>query len=156
MIEKGFLKESSNGKGVFANEFINKGEQILTFNGKLFSREQLPNPYEVAVDHFVQIGRDLYMGPSGGLDDFVNHSCDPNSGIVFTKGALFLIAIRDIIVDEEICWDYSTSIDDDWTLKCNCHCKECRCVIGRFTDLPAEIQQKYIQLGITPDFVRKN
>ncbi len=79
------LKESKSGKGVFANKNFKKGEKIIEFMGKLFREEELPAPYEKVEDHYLQIDKKLYMGPSGLLDDFFNHSCEPNSGLKIKK-----------------------------------------------------------------------
>lgn len=66
------------------------------------------------------------------------------------------MAIHDITSEEEITFDYSTSIDQDsWTMNCRCGSKNCRGVIGEFRLLPNEIQTKYIRLGIVPEYVLK-
>ncbi len=125
----------------------------MAFNGRLIYSDELPEPYESVDDHYVQIGKDSYMGPSGGLDDFVNHSCDPNSGLVITNTRVELVAIRDIKSGEEITWDYSTTMyGDDWKMNCQCNSVYCRHVVGNFIDLPDEIRKKYIQLGVVPSY----
>jgi len=47
------------------------GEVICEFHGQLYSREALPQPYDSVEDHYIQIGANLYMGPSGEVDDFL-------------------------------------------------------------------------------------
>lgn len=94
------------------------------------------------------------MGPSGKLDDYVNHSCDPNSGLVINNINVILIAIRNIKKLEEITWDYSTTIDEDeWEMDCNCRSNICRGRIGDFKYLPEDIQRRYIKLGIVPNYI---
>ena len=73
------FRETKNGQGVFADKDFRNGEKIIEFKGKLFTYAQLPTPYSSVKDHYVQIGKNLYVGPSGGFDDFFNHSCNPNS-----------------------------------------------------------------------------
>ena len=151
------LGQSNKGKAVFANKDFKKGEEIIKFNGKLFTYEQLPTPYREVEDHYVQIDKNLYMGPSGGLDDFFNHSCNPNSGLKIKGEGIILVAIKDIKKNEEITWDYSTTMDeDDWELDCACRSKNCRNRIRDFKYLPKEIQQKYIKLGIVPKYILDN
>lgn len=148
------LRQSKIGKAVFANRDFRKGEKIIEFKGKLFTYEQLPSPYNKVEDHYIQIDRNLYMGPSNELDDFINHSCNPNSGLKFKGKKVFLIAIKNIKKSEEITWDYSTTIDEDnWEMDCLCGNKNCRKRIRDFKYLPREIQQKYIRLGITPKYI---
>jgi SET domain-containing protein len=150
------LSESKNGKSVVANRNFKKDEHIIELHGELFTYKQLPTPYEEVVDHYTQIGSDLYLGPSGGLDDFVNHSCNPNSGIKVTNKKVVLIAIKNIPKGQEITFDYSTTMDeDDWEMNCKCGSQYCRKSIKDFKYLPKEIQEKYIKLGIVPKFILK-
>ena len=151
------LGQSKLGKAVFANKAFRKGEEIIEFKGKLFSYEQLPKPYDEVEDNYVQIDKNLYMGPSGDFDDFFNHSCNPNSGIKIMGKRVILIAVKDIKKSEEITWDYSTTMDeDDWEMNCMCQSKNCRKIIRDFKYLPKEIQQKYISLGIVPKYILEN
>ena len=66
-------------------------------------------------------------------------------------------SIKDIKKGEEITWDYSTTMDEDkWEMDCVCQSKNCRKRIKDFKYLPKEIQQKYIKLGIVPDYILEN
>lgn len=151
------VKNTKNGKGVFANKNFKSGEIIFEFHGKFFTFEELPTPYNEVEDHYVQIGENLYMGPSGGIDDFFNHSCAPNAGLKIDDKKVFLVAITDIKNGDEITWDYSTTMDeDDWEMNCECDSKNCRGRIRDFKYLPPEIQKKYLNLGIVPEYISKN
>ena len=151
------LSESKNGKSIVANRDFKKNEPIIEFQGELFTYKQLPTPYNGDDDHYIQIESDLYIGPSGDLDDFVNHSCNPNSGIKVTSKKVVLIAIKNIQVGQEISFDYSTTMDeDDWEMDCNCGSQYCRKRIRDFKYLSKKIQKKYIRLGIVPTFILKN
>jgi SET domain-containing protein len=148
------IGQSKNGKAVFTNKNFKKGEKIIEFSGKLFTFEQLPTPYNEVDDHYVQIDKNLYMGPSGGVDDFFNHSCDPKAGLKINNGKVILMAIKNIKKGEEITWDYSTTMDEDgWEMDCMCGHKNCRRIIRDFKYLPKEIQQRYIKLGIVPKYI---
>jgi len=151
------VKNTKNGRGVFANRNFKKGEAIFEFHGNFCTYEESPTPYNEVEDHFVQIGENLYMGPSGNIDDFFNHSCNPNSGLKINGKKVFLIAIEDIKKDDEITWDYSTTMDeDDWEMDCNCDSKNCRGRIRDFKYLPSDIQKRYLDLGIVPEYISKN
>jgi len=92
----------------------------------------------------LQIGYDKYL---------VNHSCNLNAGI---KNNVILFAIKNIKKGEEIKFDYSTTVDeDDWTMKCECHQKNCRKIIKDFKYLPKNTQKKYLKLGIVQRFIAK-
>lgn len=150
------ILETRNGRGVFAAKNFKKKEKILEFHGKLFAPDKLPNPYNDAEDGYIQISPKKYLGPSGNFDDFVNHSCDPNSGIKIRGKKVVLIAIKDIKKGEEITFDFSTTTDESgWEKKCNCGSKDCRKIIRDFKHLPKSVQKKYIKLGIVPNYVTK-
>ena len=87
---------------MFANKNFSAGEVICEFYGQLYSREALPQPYDSVEDHYIQIEENLYMGPSGEVDDFFNHSFDPNAGLKVTATKAVLVAIKDISPGQEI------------------------------------------------------
>ena len=155
------LGATKRGHGVFAGRDFEKGEIISEFKGKIYS---WPQGYDVPIgykdkydpddDHFLQVDEGLYMGPSGSLDDWINHSCDPNIGVYVKGKRIFFITIRKIYRHEEITWDYSTNMDeDDWTMTCDCGASNCRKIVRDFKYLPPKTQQKYLQLGIVFPFV---
>jgi hypothetical protein len=147
---------SINGKGVFSLEDIHPGEIILQFGGPIFSGAEIPYLSEPKNDYFLQIDEDLYLGPSGELDDYINHACHPNTGLVFGKESLGLKAIRFIPERSEITYDYSTTMDGFWgEMTCNCGLATCRKKIINFLDLPEMIQQRYSAWGIVPEYIQK-
>lgn len=141
------------GRAVFAVETISKGELVIRLGGQRFDRSELPHPYTDFEDKYLQIGRDEYLGPSGEFDDYINHSCDPNSGLLIDATSVVLVALREVFPGEEITFDYSTTMDeDDWELDCGCGSPICRGTIRDFKKLPFATQQKYQALGIVPAY----
>ncbi len=140
--------------GVFAGERFRRGDFIVRFTGAIYGVKDLPPIVRPQDDRFVQVGIRKYMGPSGGVDDYFNHSCNPNAGLTFvTDSKINLIAIKDISPGEEITWDYSTTMDeDDWEMNCKCGAANCRRRIRDFKYLPRAIQKKYAMLGIVPAY----
>jgi len=136
---KVYIKSSpQHGRGVFARQRIAAGEAILLFGGPHRRRADLqPDEYHL------QISDDLYLGASGEADDYVNHSCEPNAGF---RDGLLLVARRDIDVDEEITWDYSTAIDEaDFAgFACGCGAAGCRGRVQSFRHLDAVTQQQLV------------
>lgn len=140
------VRECGTGRGVFATENIRVGSVIMKYSGPLLKYVQT-TPQTLAL----QIGPDLYIGASGDADDFVNHSCDPNAGMQIDGTDVQLIAIRNITIDEQITFDYSTTMDeDDFEFDCLCGSPVCRGRIRDFKHLPAELRRKYGSLGIVP------
>lgn len=153
-VEELIIGKSNNGLGVFANRNLEINELVNVFEGNLLKHEELPHPY--LLDRCVQIGKNLYLGLSIGIGDFINHSCNPNCGIKIENNKVWLIAIKKILTGEEIGWDYSTTMDEDnWEMICNCGEENCRKRIRDFKYLPEEIQKKYIKLDIVPDYIKE-
>lgn len=148
------IQETPEGKGVFATSFIPKREVIIEFTGQAYTKTEyieLLNPKNC---HFLQINQDCFMGPSGKADDLINHSCNPNGGVVYEDAKVFLIAIRDIQANEEITFDYSTTMDEGhWEMDCICGERTCRKKIRDFKYLPSDLKQKYLDLGIVAPFI---
>lgn len=149
-----YLRDCEFGKGVFAADDIKPGEVILRFEGPVVRVEELPWPYSAENDHYLQVGEGVFIGPSGQIDDYVNHSCSPNSAVFFLNGAIKLVAIKPICAGTEITFDYSTTMDSQWCgMNCGCGCKNCRGKVENFLDLPLELQLKYVRKNIVPDFI---
>ena len=96
------------------------------------------------------------MGPSGRIDDLINHSCAPNAGLRFTSDGVFLVAIRNIDRGEEISWDYSTTLkESNWHMICQCRAPECRRVIGNFATLSEERQEWFRSHNLVAPYLRR-
>ncbi len=133
--------------GLAARVDIPKDSLLAVFGGYAITHETYKNLPDDLYDRdlAIQITQDLFLGPIKGSDvddgDYVNHSCDPNCGIL---GLRYLVAMRDIKKSEELFFDYAMSdsfgIPD---MDCLCNTDNCRKVI-RHTDwkLP-ELQKKY-------------
>lgn len=144
------------GKAVFAARSFKRGEVVTQFKGPRIHESKMPKRYKGKNDRYLQIERDYYLGPSGEIDDIINHSCNPNTGLKFTPKGIFLVAIRDVKIGDEITWDYSSTLfGSSWKMKCDCREENCRRIIGDFTLLDRRIQQKYLRLGIIPKHLKE-
>ncbi len=142
------------GKGVFARKAFRAGEKILQFRGRIYTRREYLGKVNPEKCHYMQIGEDSFLGPSTSPDNFVNHCCEPNAGLKVENGKAFLIAVASIAAGHEITFDYSTSMaEDHWEMDCACGAPTCRSRVRDFKYLPRDLQQRYIDLGIAPDFV---
>jgi hypothetical protein len=150
------LSKNNFGKAVIANKRFLKSEKILTFEGKLMHRSELPPIDKILLpeeDRYLQIPEEDFIGPSGKIDDFINHSCSPNAGVIVKNKRAELFALRNIEAGEEITYDYSPLMyDEKWTMKCACGSSDCRKIIKEFKYLSSEIKQKYRKLGIVPEY----
>jgi SET domain-containing protein len=150
------IRDTDKGRAVFADSDIRKGEFICEFTGPTYTMDEYKNMHDPCNNHFVQIDENRFMGPSGNADDLINHSCNPNSGLVYRDNSVTLIAIRDIKKGEELSFDYSTTMDEDcWEMDCLCGDRNCRGKVRDFKHLPEELQKRYIELGVVMPFIVK-
>jgi hypothetical protein len=134
---------------VFATRSLQPGQPILALTGPILSHagvEALGGNRAYAL----QVGPDEYLDtmPPGR---YANHSCDPNSGLLDDR---LLIALRTIVIGEEVRFDYSTTMSQDhWAMECRCGAPFCRRVVLDFHHLPPIAQNRYLQLGIVQRFI---
>ena len=139
------------GYGLFAMRAFRPGDLILRLSGPRFDRED-PIHFTPVGANLLQTGRRSYimLQPPGV---FANHSCDPNAGIVANRR---LVAIRPIAAGDEIRYDYSTTMDEDfWTMACHCGASTCRGVVTDFRLLPPEVKERYLALGVVQRFIAR-
>ena len=143
------IRQGTHGRGAFAPGRIPKGTFIFQFTGPLLHYADT-----TADTLALQIGPDLYIGESGGADDCVNHSCEPNAYVKIEGTTATLHALRDIEPGEEIFFDYSTILDeDDFTMSCLCGTPSCRKLIGDGKNLPPDVWERYRAMGILAEYV---
>jgi uncharacterized protein len=153
-----YLAETAGrGIGVFAARPFAPGDIVMMdFDGdyydQVMSYEEL-RKNNITLKYPLQVGPDLFRIPSGTIDDFINHSCNPNTGIrLYARGAIIL-AIGYIAMHDEVTFDYSTYLNNPYErIVCRCASQNCRGVIGNFTTLPLNLQQRYLALRIVGDF----
>ena len=122
------------GKGIFAKENIKKGTLLTILGGYIMTRveeEKLRKPFN---DYAHQIAPSFVIGIRKKSElqpvDFYNHSCNPNAGF---KGQIFLVAMREIKMGEQVTFDYgmvlckTPELNVQYKLKgCICGSKNCR------------------------------
>ncbi len=145
------VRDCDTGRGVFAAAPVPAGTTLLRYAGPRLTYAQT-TPQTLAV----QVGPDLYLGESGGPDDLVNHSCDPNAGLVVVGddgSDVVLVAVRDIAPGEQVTFDYSTTLDeDDFEFDCRCGAAACRGRMRDFKHLPGDVKRRYADLGVVPAY----
>jgi hypothetical protein len=123
-------RDVTGGKAVFARDVIEPGELIAVWSGRIVSAEELDELSEDIRRHTVQVEERLYLashGPDEG-PDFINHSCDPNTGL---EGQIALVALQRILPGEEVTIDYAMCDGSPYDeFDCACGSPICR---GRVT-----------------------
>ena len=136
-------KSTIHGDGAFCVEKINKGEIVFVKNGHILTKEEKCS--KSVIDCYWPID-DLYV--LGAKEEtecdrvklFINHSCDPNCGLV---GLNVGIAMRDINIGEEITFDYAMLDNEDYVFNCSCGSEFCRKIITGFDWKKPYLQSKY-------------
>jgi hypothetical protein len=125
---------------VFSKRTFSPEEVVYEFKGDVISREAMQHVIPTKLyDYYLQIDKDLFLGPSGDYDDYFNHSCFPNCGVKITGKRAFLISLYQINPGIEITFDYSTVSTDakeQWLMDCQCNKFNCREQISGYHSLP--------------------
>lgn len=142
----------SDNLGVCAYYGFKSGDNILNFGGDI-----VYDGDDIDWSHALEIGRKnntrIYLGPSGSIDDYVNHSCNPNCAVKVGNLKASLYAIKDIAPGEELTFDYSsTCTEDDYEMNCNCKSYNCRKIISSFNKLSEKDKERLKKLGTYPDW----
>jgi uncharacterized protein len=151
MREQSIYTKETRGKGlgIFATRNFKKDEVITAFRGPRIKVENIDDIPDEVVDHLFNVGVDEYI-VAFEPEVRTNHSCDPNAGI---REERLLVAMRDIQKDEEVTFDYSMILADDWEMDCLCGSPICRKRIGKYANLPEEIKVKY--RDYTPKWIQQ-
>jgi uncharacterized protein len=130
---------SVHGRGVFATRAIKKGERIIEYLGERVSHKEADRRYELKDENdshtflFIVDSRTVIdAGVDGNDARFFNQSCDPNCESTVEKKRVFIDAMRDIALGEELTYDYQ--IYRDWddpdnidqVFACRCGAPNCR------------------------------
>jgi hypothetical protein len=146
------LKDTPRGKALYTRTGHRRGDTLIEHYGPHAS---FAIGADIAPDHVMEIGDNEVFLPSGALDDYVNHSCDPNCRLDFRAGRrIYLVALREIAPGEELSFDYATTTTragiaafPGWRFQCLCGTANCRGEVGSAEDLPAERLQHYARAG---------
>jgi hypothetical protein len=153
------LRHKEGGeKGLFAAGDMKRGEVILVFTGKVVGLKELMSVGPRGLELSLQVNDNLWQIPtSAGPEtcDFINHSCDANTGM---EDSVTVVALRDITKGDEFRIDYGTvnsgvvtMASDNFTCRCGAEC--CRRNVTSQDWRLAEVQQRY--WPFFPPFVKR-
>lgn len=150
-----YLKRQPNkiGQGVFTTVDIAANVPIIEVTGTVYAEQDLPNPNDPSL---LQVGPNTFIGPSGTVDDHINHSCNPNCMVHIVGNRAIVYSMYLIKAGTELTFDYSTSSTDTrdkWNMKCKCDSHNCRENISGYQYLDVKLQEEYKQRGMIPLFL---
>lgn len=127
------------GNGAFAIRPIKKGEKLIEYVGERISHDEADRRYddESMDEHhtflFTISSRTVIDATYDGNESrYINHSCDPNCEAEIERGRVWISAIKDIAVGEELHYDYAyersgdETAEDEERYKCLCGTAKCR------------------------------
>lgn len=142
-------------RGVMAERVFEAGERVFIVCGPIL---QSPTIYSFQLDESQHIDPRERDGRFG-IGHYVNHSCSPTTGWAEItteedrKGIQF-VALRRLMPGEEVTFDYATTEYDTAAKNpCRCGSPECRVNLHGFRDLPQELRDRYISMGIIPSYL---
>jgi hypothetical protein len=137
-----FVYVEGKGLGVFADRKFMKGEDIISFANTLVEREH-------ASSEAVQVTDDKYLDTEWLVPEaFINHGCDPNAklDLRLDQPTSAYVAVKDILRDEEITFNYLTTEYDmeknGGDFECACGSPKCYHRIRGFKYLTREQQEE--------------
>jgi uncharacterized protein len=132
-------RSSIQGRGAFALRPIPEGERIIEYLGERITQAQADERYDdsaMSRHHTFLFSVDddtvIDAGREGNDARFINHSCDPNCQAVLEDARIFIEALRDIAVGEELGYDYAYERTEDMGPEeealylCRCGAANCR------------------------------
>ena len=131
------------GWGSFALEPVEGGETVAAFGGHVVTGAGLAGFSVDRQSRSIQVDADLYLvsGETPEPGDLLNHSCEPNCGLL---GQMLLVAMRDITPGEELCFDYAMCDASDYDeFRCLCGQPACRGIVTGSDWRDPVLQEKY-------------
>jgi hypothetical protein len=113
-----------DGLGLFAMEPIKKGTYVIEYVGEIITPaegDKRNSRYIFSVNERV----DIDGTPRWNTARYINHSCRPNCDAEEISGRVFIQARRNIMLGEEITYDYGKEYFDEWIKPKGCRCQKC-------------------------------
>jgi hypothetical protein len=134
------VRESGiHGKGVYAIRPIKAGDKVLEYKGEIITwkKAEARHPHDASQPNHtfyfhLDDGHVIDAKHIGNSAKWINHSCEPNLEAEQDGYRIFLNALRDIKVGEELSYDYGLVIDIRKTARvkkdfaCWCGATNCR------------------------------
>jgi SET domain-containing protein len=123
-----YSRESAiDGTGLFAGQAIRKGTRIARYVGERIDKGEANRRCE-AGNHFIftlDDAWDIDGNVPENLVRFANHSCAPNCESVVEGDEVWVVAIRDIVAQEEITYNYGYDLEEYRQYACRCGSANC-------------------------------
>jgi hypothetical protein len=128
MVDGLVVRSSSiHAAGCHTTRKIQKGTRVIEYDGPRFTKDEADERYKHRdITYLFSYGDEGRVIDGFGTAMFINHSCDPNCESENVGGRIFITAIRDIAVGEELTYEYNLFDSDDQEADCYCGAGKCR------------------------------
>ena len=133
-------KSSLHGSGLFAYCNIKKGEQVIEYIGDKVTKKEGDKRADKQIKkaeknkkngmvYVFELNKkyDIDGGVARNYARYINHSCDPNCEVEIIDNHIWIIAIKNIIKNNELSYNYGYSYDTDY-YEHPCKCRSSKCV----------------------------
>ncbi|MEK7148549.1 MAG: SET domain-containing protein [Patescibacteria group bacterium] len=124
------VKKSNSGLGLFALEPIKRGTWIIEYVGKILRGKEITqhpaNKYLFETSNRRMIDGSMRSNTAR----YINHSCKPNCSIEIFGGRVFVKAIKRILPESELTYDYGKEYIEEYIKPYGCRCAPCKTPSG--------------------------
>lgn len=132
------VKDSSiHNRGLFAKEAIKKGSRVIQYKGEKISKQESAKRALEWEENAKKSGKGLVyifeLDDDWDLDGrvgknparYINHSCEGNCEAVNDGGEIWIYSVADIVMGEELNYDYGYDMEHFLDHPCRCGSKKC-------------------------------
>ena len=118
------VKRSSAGLGLFATQDLKKGERIIEYFGREISKAE---EYSSKSKYLFEVNSKKTIDGTTreNFARYINFSHKPNCEPNIVKGRVWIDAIKNIKVGEELSYDYGEEYVDEHIKPYGCRCAPC-------------------------------
>lgn len=146
------IGRSRTGLGLFATRPIKKGTRIIQYFGPLLDSRKVEDD-EIENKYLFELSARWTIdgSPRKNIARYINHSCRPNaeSDVRPRERKIYIRAIKDIAVGDEINYDYGTDYFKIYLKPIGCKCDSCERRRAKARDLARAERPKAGKAGKT-------
>ena len=119
------------GKGVYATRPVPAGAVLGALRRPLVRYARVPKKGEPGYGHWIQVKRGWWLSLDETPFYFLNHSCDPNTRVLFRGTGIRFVSRRRLREGDELTIDYGSVAyaDDPYAITCRCGTGRCRATV---------------------------
>ena len=128
-MSSGLIIRSSDihAAGCYATRSFRNGQRICEYDGSRMSKQEADKRYEErSVTYLFGYGEKNEVIDGFGAAMFMNHCCEPNCETEEEEERIYVVALRDIALGEELVYEYNLWDSGDSDQDCFCGKPACR------------------------------